>query len=121
MGLPIHSWLDDTFKRIAGAMDGKLVLIHDLTEECTSFIIARILIDCFRWEPLQEWITVYCDGVDFEVYVKEFGAEVLSQQVHPNEKQGGEDAEFLVGIGSSETMAEPLKNSKEAEGTIFGG
>ncbi|MED6218547.1 hypothetical protein PIB30_027621 [Stylosanthes scabra] len=51
-----------------------------------------------------------------EVYVKEFGAEVLSQQVHLHEKHGEENAEFSAGFGSSKTMAEPPKNSKEAKG-----
>ncbi|MED6197852.1 hypothetical protein PIB30_060668, partial [Stylosanthes scabra] len=38
-----------------------------------------------QWEPIQEWIAVKCEVVQFQVYVKEFGGDVLSDQVHPKE------------------------------------
>ncbi|MED6160033.1 hypothetical protein PIB30_047650 [Stylosanthes scabra] len=82
MGLPIHVWSEDTFKRIARGLNGLMVMQHDLTESGASFSVARILIDCYQWKPIQEWIVVESEGVEFEVYVKEFGEEVLSKQAH---------------------------------------
>ncbi|MED6158790.1 hypothetical protein PIB30_035994 [Stylosanthes scabra] len=83
MGLPIHVWSEDTFDRIAKGMDGILVMQHELTKERASLTVARFLIDCFQWEPIQEWISVTCEDAVFQVYVKEVGADFLSFQVHP--------------------------------------
>ncbi|MED6107805.1 hypothetical protein PIB30_017695 [Stylosanthes scabra] len=82
MGLPIHVWSEDAFKRIARWLNGSMVMQHDLTESGASFSVARILIDCYQWKPIQEWIVVESEGVEFEVFVKEFGEEVLSKQAH---------------------------------------
>ncbi|MED6108422.1 hypothetical protein PIB30_023641, partial [Stylosanthes scabra] len=80
MGLPIYVWSEDTFNRIAKKIDGSLVMQHELTKDRASFTVARILIDCFQWEPIQEWISVTCEDAVVQVYVKEIGAEFLSFQ-----------------------------------------
>ncbi|MED6169138.1 hypothetical protein PIB30_018665 [Stylosanthes scabra] len=85
IGLSIHVWSKDTFNRIAKRLDGKLVMQHYPMEEGASFSVARILIDCFRWEPIQERVAVKCEDFQFQIYVKEFGADVISVQVHPEE------------------------------------
>ncbi|MED6225560.1 hypothetical protein PIB30_094803 [Stylosanthes scabra] len=82
MGLPIHVWSEDTFNWIVRGLVGKLVMQHDLTEGSASFSVARILIDCYQWEPILEWIVVKSEEVEFEVYVKEYGEEVMSKQTH---------------------------------------
>ncbi|MED6193252.1 hypothetical protein PIB30_017643 [Stylosanthes scabra] len=87
MGVPIHTWSKDTFSRIAKTIDGKLVMQHELTEETACLSVARILFETCRWEPIQEWLFVKCEDVGFEVYAKEFGFEVLSFQVYPEEME----------------------------------
>ncbi|MED6126655.1 hypothetical protein PIB30_080533 [Stylosanthes scabra] len=122
MELLIHTWLEDIFRRIIGALDGEMVITHDLTEECASFNIARILIDCFQWELIQEWISVCCEGIEFEVYVKEFGAEVLSQQMHQEDEQdeqGEKGVACSVETDSSENMIALSKRCSEVEETII--
>ncbi|MED6193256.1 hypothetical protein PIB30_017647 [Stylosanthes scabra] len=87
MGVPIHMWSEDTFSRIAKTIDGKLVMQHELTKETACLSVAKILIETCRWEPIQEWLFVKCEDVEFEVYAKKFGFEVLSFQVHPEESE----------------------------------
>ncbi|MED6191482.1 hypothetical protein PIB30_000582 [Stylosanthes scabra] len=85
MGLPIHVWSEDIFDRIAKGIDRCLVMQHELTKDRASFTVARILIDCFQWEPIHEWISVTCQDAVIQVYFKEIGADFLSFQVHPEE------------------------------------
>ncbi|MED6157128.1 hypothetical protein PIB30_020447 [Stylosanthes scabra] len=81
MGLPIHTWSNNTFEKIVKVLDEKLVMHHNLTEGCESFSVARVLVDTFKWELIQQWLTVKCENVEFEVYTKEIGAEVALKGV----------------------------------------
>ncbi|MED6201717.1 hypothetical protein PIB30_097870 [Stylosanthes scabra] len=83
MGLPIGLWSSENYNKIV-KLSGKIVRIDDRTEESKSFTTARILLDCFQWERIHEWITLRIDGREFEVFVKEFGSEVYSVQSHPD-------------------------------------
>ncbi|MED6134531.1 hypothetical protein PIB30_037830 [Stylosanthes scabra] len=85
IGLLIHVWSGDTFEKIAKGLDARMVRLDELTEDRRSFSMARTLVDCFQWEPIQEWITIKCEGTVFDVYVKEFRGEILSRQVHPED------------------------------------
>ncbi|MED6169269.1 hypothetical protein PIB30_019911 [Stylosanthes scabra] len=82
MGLPLQAWSNEAFETIVNGINGKLVKQHEITEERRSFSVVRLLIDCFQWEPIQEWISVKYKGAIFDVYIKEFGGEVLTSQVH---------------------------------------
>ncbi|MED6186445.1 hypothetical protein PIB30_066753 [Stylosanthes scabra] len=57
----------------------------DITEKRRSFSVARVMVDCFQWEAIQEWMVVKCEGTIFDVYVKEFGGEMLTRLVHPED------------------------------------
>ncbi|MED6143986.1 hypothetical protein PIB30_011231 [Stylosanthes scabra] len=92
MGLPLHAWSNETFETIVKGIDANLVRQDEITEEWRSFSVVKLLIDCFQWEPIQEWITVICDDVIFDVYIKEFGEEMLTRLVHPD----GFDSEDAV-------------------------
>ncbi|MED6126523.1 hypothetical protein PIB30_079344, partial [Stylosanthes scabra] len=87
MGLPIQVWSDDTFVKIVKGLDTKFVMLDERTKNRRSFSVARVLVDCFQWEPVQEWMSIRCEGTTFDVFIKEFGGEVLSQQVHPEEAE----------------------------------
>ncbi|MED6187204.1 hypothetical protein PIB30_074238 [Stylosanthes scabra] len=106
-----------TFDRIANRLDGKLVMQHYLTEEGASFSVARIIIDYYQWEPIQEWIAVKCDDVQFQVYVKEFGGDVLSIQVHP--KESSKPPRSCSTCRSVEAMEIMSENSTEVEETVM--
>ncbi|MED6181531.1 hypothetical protein PIB30_020101 [Stylosanthes scabra] len=49
------------------------------------------MVDCFQWEPVQEWMFMTCEGTVFDVFVKEVGGEMLIQQVHPDVDENDED------------------------------
>ncbi|MED6125124.1 hypothetical protein PIB30_065686 [Stylosanthes scabra] len=119
MGLPIHTWSKDNFGRIVEALDWKLMMLHDLTDECAFFSVARILIDCYQWQAIQEWIMVKCEEVVFDVYVKEFGAEVLNQQVHPDEKFNSDDSRDSAEPVPSKNMETSSGNTLEMEPTVL--
>ncbi|MED6173486.1 hypothetical protein PIB30_059933 [Stylosanthes scabra] len=74
MGLPIYVWSEETFKNIA-KLWGSYVYSDDRTGESLSFTVARFLIDCFEWEPINEWVTLKVEDREFECFVKEFGGE----------------------------------------------
>ncbi|MED6193782.1 hypothetical protein PIB30_022700 [Stylosanthes scabra] len=84
IGLSIYVWLEETFKNIA-KLWGSYVYSDDRTGESLSFTVARFLIDCFEWEPINEWDTLKVEDREFECFVKEFGGEVYSRESHPNE------------------------------------
>ncbi|MED6163098.1 hypothetical protein PIB30_076621 [Stylosanthes scabra] len=56
----------------------------DRTEEPKSFSTARVLLDSFQWEMIHERVSLKVDDIVFEVFVKEFGSEVYSDQAHPH-------------------------------------
>ncbi|MED6206633.1 hypothetical protein PIB30_028623 [Stylosanthes scabra] len=62
------------------------------------FSMARILIDCYQWEPIQEWITLNCDDHVFEVFAKEFGGEVGKSILIRSDNR--DDSESLVSESS---------------------
>ncbi|MED6192685.1 hypothetical protein PIB30_012285 [Stylosanthes scabra] len=63
---------------------GKVVMMDDRTEEAKSFSTARILVDSFQWEMINEWITIKIEDRVFEVFAKEVGPEVYSVESHPD-------------------------------------
>ncbi|MED6208616.1 hypothetical protein PIB30_047003 [Stylosanthes scabra] len=121
MGVPIHTWSEDTISRIAMAIGGKLIMKHELTEETVCLGVARILIETCQWEPIREWIDVKCEDTEFEVYAKEFGCEVLSFQVHPDASKNESSVEVFDcqdsidgDTGNSLVVEEtPLENDDE--------
>ncbi|MED6208617.1 hypothetical protein PIB30_047004 [Stylosanthes scabra] len=115
MGLPIHIWSEDSFERIAKAMDGKLVMLQDLMDECASFSIVRILVDTYQWQLIQDWIIVKFKYVDFYVYIKEFGIEVLSQQFHHDDSPKVSEIGGSLENSLSESMASPVEKEMEVQ------
>ncbi|MED6144081.1 hypothetical protein PIB30_012167 [Stylosanthes scabra] len=87
IGMPIKLWSVENFDRIARQW-GKVVRYDDRAEEGKSFRVARILIDSFQWELINEWITVKVDNHRFDILVKEFGWEVYNIQSHPDRAEG---------------------------------
>ncbi|MED6147759.1 hypothetical protein PIB30_046745 [Stylosanthes scabra] len=67
------------------------------------------------------WINVKCGEFEFDVYIKEFGGEVLSSQVHPDEVPKPFDG-CSCGC-SSENVKATANNLAEVEDTqmVFGG
>ncbi|MED6164255.1 hypothetical protein PIB30_087950 [Stylosanthes scabra] len=59
-----------------------MISLDDRTKESKSYSTTRILIDCFQWERIYEWVTLKIDDKVFEVFAKEFGSEVYSVQSH---------------------------------------
>ncbi|MED6209634.1 hypothetical protein PIB30_056674 [Stylosanthes scabra] len=112
--MPKH-FIEVAFERIAKGLDRKLVMPHDLTEEVSLFSMARILINCYQWESIQEWINVKRGEFEIEVYIKEIGGEVLSSQVYPDEELKPVDG-CSCGC-SSETMEVAVENIAKVEGT----
>ncbi|MED6175154.1 hypothetical protein PIB30_075670 [Stylosanthes scabra] len=47
VGLPVHGWCNETFKRIS-KLCGKMVNQDDRIEESKSFSIARFLVDSYQ-------------------------------------------------------------------------
>ncbi|MED6145221.1 hypothetical protein PIB30_023170 [Stylosanthes scabra] len=81
--MPVGFWCTENFDRITKQW-GKTITIDDRTEESKSYTTARVLIDCFQWEKIHEWITVTVEDKSFHVFVKEFGSEIYSIQSHPD-------------------------------------
>ncbi|MED6222278.1 hypothetical protein PIB30_062855 [Stylosanthes scabra] len=82
VGIPVHLWSKDNIWNI-GKLWGKPIMLDDTTEQLCSFSCARVLIDCYEWAPIMECVQLAVDGVQFEVYVKEFGREIYSAQSFP--------------------------------------
>ncbi|MED6160207.1 hypothetical protein PIB30_049188 [Stylosanthes scabra] len=83
MGFPIGLWCNENLEKIV-KLWGKMVKIDDRTEESKSYSTARIIMDCFQWERIHEWVKLKIDDREFQVFVKEFGSEVYSVQSHPD-------------------------------------
>ncbi|MED6138036.1 hypothetical protein PIB30_070568, partial [Stylosanthes scabra] len=83
MGMPIGLWCKENFGKVA-KLWGKMITIDDRVGESKSFSTARVLIDCFQWERVHEWISVKIDDRVFDIFVKEFGLEVYSVQSDPD-------------------------------------
>ncbi|MED6209235.1 hypothetical protein PIB30_052759 [Stylosanthes scabra] len=92
MGLPIHLWSDDTFAKMVNGLDAKIVMLDEITENRRSFSVARVLVDCFQWEPIKEWMSIRCEGTTFDVYVKEFGGEGLEEEALVRDEQNHDRA-----------------------------
>ncbi|MED6203934.1 hypothetical protein PIB30_004064 [Stylosanthes scabra] len=82
-GMPIPLWCRENFESIA-KLWGKVIEYDDRGDESKSYSIARVLVDCYEWTMINEWINLKVDDKEFEVYVKEVGAEVYSVESHPN-------------------------------------
>ncbi|MED6108245.1 hypothetical protein PIB30_021863 [Stylosanthes scabra] len=84
-----------------------------------SYNVARVLIDCFQWENVNEWVSLTVDGRSFDVFVKEFGSEMYSVQTHPNLE--GSTTSF-VSLVVRETSAEIGRSQawKSNKGLLLG-
>ncbi|MED6106718.1 hypothetical protein PIB30_007041 [Stylosanthes scabra] len=107
MGLPTIAWSESTFRSIA-RLWGKYVYSDDRTEEMQSFSVARFVIDCYQWEEIHEWIKVKVDDWEFEIFVKEFGAELYSRESHPNAAELA-----YMGEAESDGGSKPLSLAEE--------
>ncbi|MED6113225.1 hypothetical protein PIB30_068849 [Stylosanthes scabra] len=83
MGMPICLWCKENFERIA-SLWGKVVQLDDRIELSKSYSIARVLVDCYEWEQINERVKVTVDERSFIVFVKECGSEIYSVQAHSN-------------------------------------
>ncbi|MED6144135.1 hypothetical protein PIB30_012788 [Stylosanthes scabra] len=88
MGLPMCLWYSDNIQRVASQW-GKIIEFDDRCEESKSFTTARVLVDCYQWEQVHEWVSIKIDDRIFDVFVKEVGAEVYSVEAHPNLEKFG--------------------------------
>ncbi|MED6108960.1 hypothetical protein PIB30_029059 [Stylosanthes scabra] len=59
-GMPVGLWCTENFDRIIKQW-GKMIIMDDRTEDSKSYTTARVLIDCFQWEKVHEWVTVTVD------------------------------------------------------------
>ncbi|MED6155459.1 hypothetical protein PIB30_005311 [Stylosanthes scabra] len=82
-GLSINLWCEPNIRRIV-ELWGKVVMMDDRTEEAKTFSTARVLINSFHWEMINEWITIKIDDRAFKVFAKEVGPEVYSVESHPD-------------------------------------
>ncbi|MED6139603.1 hypothetical protein PIB30_085400 [Stylosanthes scabra] len=57
MGLPVSMWCQENLNKIA-KLWGKLVKHDDRSDEWKSYSTARILIYCFQWEQVHEWVSI---------------------------------------------------------------
>ncbi|MED6109483.1 hypothetical protein PIB30_033959 [Stylosanthes scabra] len=83
MGMPVTLWSKEKFNKIAMNW-GKVVMHDDRSELSKSYSVARIMIDSFHWELINEWVSISVDGRIFEVFVKETRAKSYSVQSHPD-------------------------------------
>ncbi|MED6118777.1 hypothetical protein PIB30_005916 [Stylosanthes scabra] len=83
MGLPVCMWCKDNIERVA-RLWGKVLELDDRCGESKSFTTARVLIDCYQWEQVHEWVSIKIDDRVFKVFVKEVGMEMYSVEAHPN-------------------------------------
>ncbi|MED6216956.1 hypothetical protein PIB30_012962 [Stylosanthes scabra] len=86
---------------------GNLVLADYRTEHYLSFSVARLLIDSYEWNNINEWINLKVDGREIEIYVKEFGGEIYSIQTHPCNSDGVIDSGTLVSESVSRVVESP--------------
>ncbi|MED6194272.1 Serine arginine-rich splicing factor 2 [Stylosanthes scabra] len=122
MGLPVFTWSEDTFKNIA-KLWGTYVYADDRLGELMSFTVARFLIDSYVWEQINEWIKIKVEDREFEVFVKEFGAEVFSRESHPNELEkrmmNDQESENCSGSWVKETQGNAAVNTPAMEGPEY--
>ncbi|MED6179982.1 hypothetical protein PIB30_006099 [Stylosanthes scabra] len=81
VGVSVHLWLEDTFMKI-GKLWGKPIMMDELTDYYLLYTCAIILIYYYEWEKIREWVILEDGKNKFKVYVKEFGREMYSAQVH---------------------------------------
>ncbi|MED6156272.1 hypothetical protein PIB30_013078 [Stylosanthes scabra] len=116
--LPINMWCGQNIMRI-GELWGKVVMMDDRTEEAKSFTTARVLIDSFHWEMINEWITIKNEDREFEVFAKEVGPEVYSVESHPDR---GDVVSEMVDDDVVVAMSdEPQSVSGTSPATVVGG
>ncbi|MED6158891.1 hypothetical protein PIB30_037266 [Stylosanthes scabra] len=87
MGIPVHVWSKET--------------LDYRTEQCESFSVARLLIDCYEWNRIDEWICLKTEDRQFDIHVREFGGDVYNIPSHPNDSDVWEDG--VTGSSESET------------------
>ncbi|MED6138473.1 hypothetical protein PIB30_074549 [Stylosanthes scabra] len=73
MRLPVNLWCIENFQSIS-KLWGKFILMDDRTGDPKSFSIARVMLDCFQWEQIHEWISLKIEDRVIDVFVKEVGA-----------------------------------------------
>ncbi|MED6207406.1 hypothetical protein PIB30_035507 [Stylosanthes scabra] len=90
----------------------RVIKVDDRADESKSYTIARVLLDCFEWEKINEWIFVKIGDREFDVFVKEFGSEIYGVQSHPNVWDDDSDSSSREGA-RSETMVEKTSGVME--------
>ncbi|MED6128294.1 hypothetical protein PIB30_096344 [Stylosanthes scabra] len=80
MGMPVCTWSVENVSKIA-KLWGKVIKFDDRTEQSKSYSTARVLLDCYQWERIHEWISVKVEDKSFE------GDEVQGEETpyHKNE------------------------------------
>ncbi|MED6180201.1 hypothetical protein PIB30_008059 [Stylosanthes scabra] len=99
--LPVYAWSEENLNRVA-SLWGKLVMLDDRIEEKKSFSTVRMLVDCYEWERINEWVSVKIGDRKIEIYVKEFGGEIYSVQSHPNRSEVEQSETISISNSSSE-------------------
>ncbi|MED6118552.1 hypothetical protein PIB30_003768 [Stylosanthes scabra] len=96
MGLLVCMWCEENIKRVA-ELWGKVVLHDDRSGESKSFTTARVMIDCYQWEMVNEWVSIKIENRTFDVFVKETSAEAYSVQAYPDlEREGSASMDELM-------------------------
>ncbi|MED6147395.1 hypothetical protein PIB30_043703 [Stylosanthes scabra] len=116
MGMTVPVWSTENFTKISEKW-GKVIMFDDRTEESKSFSVARILVDCYQWEMVNEWVNVKVEDKIFEVFVKEFGAEVYSVSSHPDLVSVSEFSDLAVTENSLGPREEEALMEDEVEPT----
>ncbi|MED6155139.1 hypothetical protein PIB30_002871 [Stylosanthes scabra] len=99
----------ENIRRVA-KLWGKVVLHDDRSGESKSFTIARVMIDCYQWEMVNEWVSIKIENRTFDVFVKETGAEAYRVQAHPDlEREGSASMDELM----SNSMVEETPSDDE--------
>ncbi|MED6217133.1 hypothetical protein PIB30_014795 [Stylosanthes scabra] len=67
LGMPICLWSKENFTKIA-ELWGKVIEFDHRAGEAKSYSTAKILLDCFQWEGVHEWVSIRVNDSVFEVF-----------------------------------------------------
>ncbi|MED6145841.1 hypothetical protein PIB30_028947 [Stylosanthes scabra] len=113
MGLPVNLWCIENFQSIS-KLWGKFILVDDRTGDPKSFNITRVMLDCFQWKQIHEWISLKIGDRVIDV-VKEVGAESYSMESHPNREV--ENSGSSESLNSMSMVGESLVEVEETRAT----
>ncbi|MED6180233.1 hypothetical protein PIB30_008427 [Stylosanthes scabra] len=124
MGLQVNLWCIENFQSISKSW-GKFILVDDRTGDPKSFSIARVMLDCFQWEQIHEWISLKIEDRVIDVFVKEVGTKSYSMESHPNRDEANyvcsEGLNSMSMVGESPVEAEETTdlNVKDVEDPLI--